>query len=185
MFFRANAGERASILHSLAETPLKASPRIPQARAERAIETLQMAAWVADVESFTHELGETLILPARVAAQVVGDLSGEPLACAMKALGMKGMVFEHVLLFLNAEIGTSVNSVYRLSRLYDRLSERSALVMLAAWRGSTMAVTRAKYRSALYDDERQRARSAPVQQRPAAQPAAAPAVRTGTGGSNR
>jgi hypothetical protein len=184
LFFRANASERASILYSLAETPLKASPRIPQARAARAIEALQMAAWVADVESFTLELGETLILPARVAVQVVSDLSGEPLACAMKALSMPSMLFEHVLLFLNAEIGTSVNSVYRLSRLYDRLSERSALVMLAAWRGSTMAVTRAKYRSALYDDERQRARPAPAQPRPAVQPAAVPAVRTGTGGSN-
>ena len=31
--------------------------------------------------------------------------------------------------------------------------------MLAAWRGSTMAVTRAKYRPALYDDERHRARA--------------------------
>jgi hypothetical protein len=183
LFFRASASERASILHSLAETPLKASPRIPQARADRAIETLQMAAWVADVESFTLELGETLILPARVAAQVVNDLSGEPLACAMKALGMSSVVFEHVLLFLHAEIGTSVNSVYRLSRLYDRLSERSALVMLAAWRGSTVAVTRAKYRSALYDDERQRVRSAPA--RPAVQPVVPPAVRNATSGSNR
>src|SRR5262245_42601544 len=35
MFFRANASERVSILHSLADTPLKASPRIPEARAAR------------------------------------------------------------------------------------------------------------------------------------------------------
>jgi hypothetical protein len=42
--------------------------------------------------------------------------------------------------------------------------------MLAAWRGSTMAITRAKYRSGLYDDERNRARSAPAQARPAAPP---------------
>lgn len=183
MFFHANAGERASILHSLAETPLKASPRIPQARASRAIEALQMAAWVGDVESFTLELGETLILPARVAAQVVGDASGEPLACALKALGMPGATFEHVLLFLKSEIGSSVNTVYRLSRLYDRLSERSALVMLAAWRGSTVAVTRAKYRPVLHDDERQRVRTAPA--RPTVQPGAAPTARTGTSGSNR
>ena len=73
---------------------------------------------------------------------------------------MPSPVFQRVLLFLKPEIGTSVHTVYRLSRLYDRLSERSALVMLAAWRGSTMAVTRAKYRPALYDDERQRARPA-------------------------
>ena len=64
-----------------------------------------------------------------------------------------------------SRLGASVNRVYRLSRLYDHLSERSALIMLAAWRGSTMAVTRAKYRPALYDDERQRARAAPAQTR--------------------
>ena len=64
-------------------------------------------------------------------------------------------MFQRVLLFLNPEFGISVHCVYRISRLYDRLSERSALVMIAAWRGSTLAVTRAKYRPSLYDDERQ------------------------------
>jgi hypothetical protein len=70
--------------------------------------------------------------------------------------------------------------VFRLSRLYDRLSERSALVMLAAWRGSTMAVARARYRPALYDDERHRARASSAQTRPAVQPGSAPTVRTGS-----
>jgi hypothetical protein len=184
MFFRASASERALILHDLPETPLKASARIPAARAARAIETLEMAAFAADVENFTLELGETLILPTRVAAQVVNDPGGEPLACAAKALGMPSAVFQRVLLFLNPEFGSSVNYVYRLSRLYDRLSERSALIMLAAWRGSTMAVTRAKYQPTLYDDERHRARSAPAQARPAAQlPGAGVVPRTGSQGS--
>jgi Uncharacterised protein conserved in bacteria (DUF2336) len=172
MFFAASAAERALILHNLAEAPLKPSARIPAARTARAIETLEMAAFAADLENFTLELGEALILPARVAAQVVGDPSGEPLACAVKALGMPSAVFQRVLLFLNPEVGASVNSVYRLSRLYDRLSERSALIMLAAWRGATVAVARAKYRPSLYDDERQRARAAPTQTRPAVQPGA-------------
>jgi hypothetical protein len=187
MFFRASASERALILHNLAETPLRASARIPAARAARGVETLEMAAFAADVESFTIEIGETLILPTRVAAQVVNDPGGEPLACAARALDMPSPVFQRVLLFLNPEIGTSVHHVYRLSRLYDRLSERSALVMLAAWRGSTMAVTRAKYRPTLHDDERQRARATPAQARPAAQPGSAPVpiVRTGTQGSGR
>lgn len=185
IFFRANGSERVSILQGLAETPLRAAPRIPEQRASRAIETLEMASFAADLENFTLELGETLILPARVAAQIVDDPGGEPLACAMRALGMPGPVFERVLLFLKPEFGTSVNTVYRLSRLYDRLTERSALVMLAAWRGSTMAVTRAKYRPALYDDERQRARTAASQTRPTVQPGSAPAVRTGTDRSDR
>src|SRR5207302_10564589 len=44
MFFRASASERALILHNLAETPLRASARIPAGRAARAVETLEMAA---------------------------------------------------------------------------------------------------------------------------------------------
>ena len=186
MFLRASASERARILHDLKDTPLKASARIPAARARRAIETLEMAAFVADVENFTLELGEALILPSRVAAEVVGDPGGEPLACAARAVDMPSAVFQRVLLFLKPEIGCSVETVFRLSRLYDKLSERSALIMLAAWRGSTMAVTRAKFHSSLYDDERNRARSAPAQTRPAGQPPGATVIpRTGSQGSGR
>jgi hypothetical protein len=183
MFFGANSNERVSILHSLDSTPLKASPRIPEARAQRAIETLEMAAFASDLENFTLEIGETLILPARIAAQVVDDAGGEPLACAAKALGMPSEVFQRVLLFLKPEVGASVHAVYRLSRLYDDLSERSALIMLAAWRGSVLAVARAKYRPGLYDDERSRARPASSHTRPAQEPGSV--VRTGTQGWRR
>jgi hypothetical protein len=185
LFFRANAAERIAILHSLADTPLKAAPRIPEARALRAIETLEMAAFAVDVENFTLELGETLILPARVAAQVVNDPGGEPLAAALRALEMPSPVFQRVLLFLKPDFGTSVHTVYRLSRLYDRLSERSALVMLAAWRGSTLATARAKFRPTLYDDERQRARSGSAHARSPVQPGFGSRVRTGTDDSGR
>jgi hypothetical protein len=185
MFFAASPSERALILHNLSDTPLKASARIPAARAARAIEILQMAAYAEDTENFALELGEALILPARIAAQVVNDPGREPLACAARALDMPSEIFQRVLMFLDPEFGVSVHNVYRLSRLYDRLSERSALVMLAAWRGSTMAVTRAKYRASLYDDERARARAASLQPRPAVQPGGVPAIRTGTDGSKR
>src|SRR5690242_15224069 len=180
LFFRANGRERAAILHNLAETPLKASPRIPTARALRAVETLEMAAFAADIENFTAELGESLILPARVAAQIVEDAGGEALACAARALAMPGAVYQRILLFLKPEIGTSVQTVYRLSRLYDTLSERSALIMLAAWRGAVMAASRAKHRPMLHDDERQRSRTASPQGRPEVQPGSSIITRTGT-----
>jgi hypothetical protein len=170
-FFRAGPGERASILYNLADAPLPASARLTAARARRAIETLEMAAFAADVENFTLEVGEALILPLQVAARAVNDPGGEPLACAMKALDMPSAVFQRVLLFLRPEFGSSVNTVYRLSRLYDRLDERSALMMLAAWRGAATAAARARYQPVLYDDERARARAAPAQIRPGAQPA--------------
>lgn len=184
MFFRAGASERALILHNLAQTPLKAAPRIPTVRAKRAIQILEMAAIAGDAESFTMELGDSLILPSRVAAQIVDDAGGEALAVAARALDMPSPNFQRILLFFKPAIGTSVNEVYRLSRLYDRLSDRSALVMLAAWRGSTLAVTRAKYQSSLHDGERQRARAGASQTRPGVQPGAMPPRRTGTDGSS-
>ncbi len=48
-----------------------------------------------------------------------------------------------------------------------------------------MAVIRAKYRPTLYDDERQRARSAAAQARPALQPGGDSVTRTGTERSRR
>ncbi|MCC8984109.1 DUF2336 domain-containing protein [Bradyrhizobium sp. 10BB] len=183
MFFAASAKERAQILHNLQETPLKAAARIPAARAARAIHILEMAAFAEDLDNFTLELGEALILPSRIAAEVVNDPGGEPLACAMRALDVSSAAFQRILMFLNPEAGSSVNYVYRLSRLYDRLSERSALVMLAAWRGSTMAVARNKYRSSLYDDERHRVRATTSQTRSAVQPGNAPAIRNQKSGS--
>ena len=185
LFFAAGGPERALILHNLNDTRLKASARIPAPRAKRALHILEMAAFASDAENFALELGEALILPSRIAAQVTSDPGGEPLACAMKALDTPSPIFQRVLLFLNPQFGTSVQKVYRISRLYDHLSERSALVMLAAWRGSSMAAARAKYRPGLYDDERQRARSAPAERRPTVQPGSAPIVRTGTDNSDR
>jgi hypothetical protein len=170
LFFAANAGERAQVLDNLASAPLKPAARIPQARAARALHILEMAAFAEDRDNFAREIGDALLLPADVAGRVVGDPGGEPLACASKALAMPSAMFQRVLMFLNPELGSSVKHVYRLSRLYDILGERSALIMVAAWRGATMAATRAKYRPALYDDERNRARSSSAQSRPAVQP---------------
>jgi hypothetical protein len=184
MFFGADTGDRALILHNLATAPLRAAPQIHPPRAARAIETLHMAAFASDVENFTTELGETLILPAGIAERVVNDPGGEPLACAAKALGMPAKVFQQILLFLNPEIGTSVIAVYRLSRLYDALGERPALIMLAAWRGATVTEAKAKYRPSLYDDERHRARPTPAHSHPGvAQPGSIPLRSGGRDGS--
>jgi hypothetical protein len=176
MFFAASSSERSLILHNLADTPLRPAARIYAPLAQRAIEALEMAAFAVDAENFTREIGDVLLLPAATAQQVVSDPGGEPLACALKALGMPGPAFERVIMFLDPELGVSVSRVYRLSRLYDGLSERVALIMLAAWRGATVATTRAKYRPALYDDERHRARAATS--RPAVQPGSSIAPRT-------
>lgn len=162
MFTAASSKERAKILEGLMDAPLKPSVKVDPKRAANALVALEAAAMVADVPAFTAELADALILPSAIARQIVSDPLGEPLTCALKALGMRSDAFQRVLLFLNPSIGSSVMDVYRLARMYDAISERAALIMLAAWRGTSIANTRAKYRPALYDDERHRARSAPA-----------------------
>jgi len=176
MFLSAGSKERARILEELVDAPLKPSVKVDPRRAARAVTALEAAAMVADVAAFTSELGDALILPSAVTRQIVNDPLGEPLACALKVLGMPSVAFQRVLLFLNPAIGTSVMDVYRLARMYDVLVERVPLIMLAAWRGSSIAATRAKYRPVLYDDERNRARPASSAARPAPM-AADPVVR--------
>lgn len=185
MFLLADAAERAQILRNLETAPLKEATRVDPRRAARAIAALDKMALEADLIGFTEELAHALILPVRMAEQIVHDQGGEPLACACRAVGMPTAVFEHVLLFLDPELGASVTRVYRLSRLYDILTERVALIMLAAWRGTNAAALRpARHQPMLYDDERQRARAAP-HANPDKAPSQAPGVTPDAAGRKR
>jgi len=174
MFVAADAKERVLILRNLESTRLKPAMPIETRRAARAVAAFDQMARDADLIGFIAELADVLVLPNRVAEQIINDSGGELLACACRAIGMPGDAFQRVLLFLDPELGASVTRVYRLSRLYDTLSERLGLIMLSAWRGASIAATRARHRPLLHDDERQRARITPVQTRPTSQPAAVP-----------
>jgi hypothetical protein len=175
VFLETDSRHRAQFLHGLANAPLKPSTPVDPRRAARAVANLEQAAMAGDAAGFTSELADALILTGRVADQIVNEPGGEALACALKALGMPAESFQRVLLFLNPTRGASVMDVYRLARLYDVIELRSALILLAAWRGATLAATRAKYRPALHDDERHRARPAAAPSRPVAQPGSAAA----------
>lgn len=183
LFLETDSRHRAQFLHGLTATPLKPSTPVDPKRAARAVTNLEQAAMAGDAAAFTDELADALILTGRVAGQIVNEPGGEALACALKALGMPAEAFQRVLLFLNPARGTSVMDVYRLARLYDVIEPRSALILLAAWRGATLAATRAKYRPALHDDERHRARPAAAPSRPAVQPGSTAAPRTTSTGS--
>src|SRR5215470_12177799 len=51
LFFSAGGSERAAILYNLNDTPLKASARIPEPRAKRALHILEMAAFASDAQN--------------------------------------------------------------------------------------------------------------------------------------
>jgi uncharacterized protein DUF2336 len=175
VFAAARGLERVRILQNLDSSPLKPAVRPGPRRAARAIETLEMAAFACDTESFALELSTVLLMPNKAAERIVDDEGFEPIACACKAIGMDDEVFQRVLLFLKPALGASVIDVFRLARLYAVLSERASLIMVSVWRGATVAHTQSRHSTALYDDERRRARiaSGPTS-RP--QPAARPAL---------
>jgi hypothetical protein len=185
LFLETEGRHRAQFLHGLATTPLKPSTPVDPKRAARAVANLEKMAMAGDNAGFVNELADALILTGRVAGQIVNEPGGEALACALKALGMPAEVFQRVLLFLNPKLGASVMDVYRLARLYDVIELRSALILLAAWRGATLAATRAKYRPALHDDERHRARPASAPSHPAVQPGSVTAPRPASTGFKR
>ena len=134
---RARADPAQSRRH--AAESLGADSRRP--RRARASISLEMAAFAEDIENFTLELGEALILPSadcrrRWSTIPVASRWPAPRArWTCRAPRSSACCCSSI-----PNSASSVHNVYRLSRLYDRLSERSALVMLAAWRGSTMAV---------------------------------------------
>jgi hypothetical protein len=167
MFMGAAPAERIQILRNLETSPLRPAARIEPLRAGRAVAVLERAAFARDQSAFAAELSDALLLPASVGERIVADASGEALACATKTLAMPADIFQRVLLFLKPEWGASVIPVFRLARLYDTLSEQAALIMLSVWRGAIIAQTKAKYRPALYDDERRRARPAAATPQPA------------------
>ena len=157
-FMDAGSAERIEILCALEDSPLLSAPRPEPFRAGRAIAVLERASFASDQPAFITELTEALSLPPELGARIVADASGEPLACAAKALGMPDDVFQRVLIFLKPEWGHSALAVFRLARLFEALNEHAALVMLAAWRGAAAERPRAKHQPTLYDDERRRAR---------------------------
>jgi hypothetical protein len=166
MFNAANSNNRILILRNLEASPLVPAARGDAKRNSSVVAGLEKAAMASDQAAFTEQLAKALLLRPDVARRIVADASGELLACAAKTLNMPDEVFQRVLLFLKPEIGHVVSSVYRLSRLYETLGEKPALIMLAAWRGAALANTRAKYQPALYDDERRRVRSAHTARQP-------------------
>jgi hypothetical protein len=181
MFAGATTQERMLILGNLETSALTPAARPDAMRNAGIFTTLERAAFAADRAAFTECLAGALLVPLATAQRIVADDGGEMLACAAKALGTPPEIFERMLMFLRPELGSDTMRVFRLSRLYDGLGERAALVMLAVWRGAMVARIRNRHRPVLHDDERRRARPAPLSQpAPAARPAT-PARRFGGG----
>jgi len=157
VFLAANSAERRLILTNLdAEGGDGPSPSWITSGSE-AIGRLESAALAHRPNVFVAELEQALGISNELARRIVTDRSGEPLLAAAKAIGMPSDVLLRVLLFLDPAIGQSVERVFDLARLYDRITPRAAVRLFASFRDGSAGRRRAStYRPVNWVEESDR-----------------------------
>jgi hypothetical protein len=173
LFFSAESSERRMLLMSLGsietEEPQKVQPLATN-------QALEVAALSRDRAGFTKLLENALSLTQEQAERIVSDASGEPLLIAAKALAMPSVTLQRILMFLNPIIGESVQRVFDLASLYERVSADAAHKIIASLRGrEPIRARKPAHRPMYYDDEATRGRRGSVTRRPAAAEPKAPA----------
>lgn len=158
LFFAASAEERRLILTNFDAVADGASHRPPTSAGE-AIVRLERAALDRNATEFARILERALGVGAAVAECIARDPSGEPIVVAARALGMKAAVLQRILLFLNPEVGQSVQRVYDLARLYDEMTPAAAQSMVAIWRQMGGPKRRPRHEPLHWDDMHRSARA--------------------------
>jgi uncharacterized protein (DUF2336 family) len=156
LFFAATSEERRLILANLDVGG--STPRLPTPPMSDTIVRLETAALQRNQSDFSRALERALGISRALANRITQDDSGEPLVVAAKALAMPAAVLQRVLLFLNPEIGQSVQRVFELAQLFDELSPEAAQQMTAVWQ-TTGTPRRPVHEPVYADDERRSARS--------------------------
>jgi hypothetical protein len=140
-FFDADPQTRRLILLNLEIVSIKQAPAL--ASGTNIMRYLEQAAIAGRRQEFTTLLQQSLGISRALATRIVADISGEPFAVAGRALAMPSEIFQRILMFLNPEIGQSVQRVYDLADLFLDLPQDSALHLLRVWRLADRAEARA------------------------------------------
>jgi uncharacterized protein (DUF2336 family) len=178
LFFSAEPAERRILLMSLGSVEAETPQAVQPVETNRALEA---AALGRDPAGFTKLLENALGLTHEQAERIVADPSGEPLLIAAKALAMPSVALQRILMFIDPAIGESVQRVFDLAGLYERISADAAHKIVASLRGREPVRTRRPaHRPMYYDDEAARSRRGSAIRRPGATEPQAPA-RTDTG----
>ena len=158
LFFSADSAERRVLLMNLAGADAAAAPAFARPRLT-AVPRLEAAALAHAPAEFAMLLEQTLDITPDQARRIVEDASGEPLLVALKALEAPAVMVQRVLLFLNPAIGHSVQRVFDLAALYERVSGEAADKIVTSLRGGAPArPRRATHQPVYFDDEASRGR---------------------------
>jgi uncharacterized protein (DUF2336 family) len=132
LFLEADRGRRAQIM-TAAQRAALGGPRLPVRReTTQAIARLERFALEAEPERFADALAEALECPLDLAKRIAGDVSGEPLAVALAALGAPDDVTVRVLTSRDIQDGADYRRVGALARLKDALNPAAAGLVTAA-----------------------------------------------------
>src|SRR5205085_9676523 len=156
LFFAAEPAERRMLLMSLGSVESEKPQAIQPVETNRALEA---AALARDRAGFTKLVQSALGLSHEQAERIVADPSGEPLLIAAKALAMPSVALQRILMFIDPAIGESVQRVFDLAGLYERVSADTAHKLIASLRGhEPVRSRRPAHRPMYYDDEATRSR---------------------------
>jgi uncharacterized protein (DUF2336 family) len=173
LLFSADSAERRTLLMSLGSVDAEMAQSVQPVETNRALEE---AALGRDRATFTRLLEGALSLTHEQAERIITDRSGEPLLIAAKALAMPSVMLQRILMFIDPAIGESVQRVFDLAGLYERISADAAHKIIASMRGrEPVRQRRAAHRPMYYDDEALRGRRGAVTRRPVAAEPQAPA----------
>ena len=104
-----------------------------------------MAAVARQPERFVATLAEALDCDPDLAQRIVDDVSGEPLAVALCALGASNEVLVRVLISNDLAAGDSYERIRALARLNNALDRNAATMIVAALRDG--AITPPKHQA--------------------------------------
>jgi hypothetical protein len=159
LFFDASADARRLILHNLEFSGIAPAAPLHDTHARDAARRLEVAALARNPFEYAAILVNTLGMSQTLALRIAQDTSGEALVVAARALAMPSEILQRVILFLNPEIGHSVQRVYDLVQLHDEIAPQTARIMLSIWRSASAALPAPRHQPLAYDDEPRRARA--------------------------
>ena len=111
---------------------------------------LESAALQHNLEAVAREFERALGVSLAQARRIINDETGEPVVAAAKAMAVPSDVLQRMLLFVNPQVGQSVDRVYELAELYSEISVDAARRLIAILRDADPAERKpARYEPAL------------------------------------
>lgn len=138
LFYAAGPAERRLILLNLEYAC--SDPPEPLAVLQRAdIWRLESAALQHNLEAVVRDFERTLGISLRQARRIINDDFGEPIVAAAKAMTLPADVLQRMLLFVNPQVGQSVDRVYELAALFGEITVDAARRLIAILRDADPA----------------------------------------------